>query len=474
MTPAQLLVVLLARWRLAMLVLLTVVGIVSAVTLMRAPQYTATASMVLDVKSPDPIAGVVLPGMTAVGYMATQLGVMQSERVALRALQALQSEQDPALRQQWLDDTGGQGDFRSWLADGMLSRLQITPMRDSNVVTLAYTSPDPTSAAAAANALVAAYVDTTLDLRVEPAKQYNSFFDERTRQMRDMLEQAQTRLSTYQQQKGIVASDERLDVENLRLTELSSQLVALQGVANESGGRQSQSGANAERMQEVLNNPLLVGLNTELARLEGRLNEVTARLGDSHPQVLELRANVGQLRARIAGETRRVAGSLTVNNNINQTRLAQLRASVEEQRNKLLLLKGQRGESAVLLRDVENAQRAYDTVVSRAAQSSVESQATQTNVSVLKHATPPPRPSSPRVRLNILIALFVGTLLAICTVLLREGFDRRLRAPADVTQGLRQPLLGVMPVNSRSKLVRGGGLLRGRHPMHALMRSLGQ
>jgi succinoglycan biosynthesis transport protein ExoP len=474
MTPTQLLLVLRARWRLATWVFLLVVGMVGAVTLLRAPQYTATASMVLDVKSPDPIAGVVLPGMTVVGYMATQLGVMQSERVALRALQALQTDQDPALHQQWLDDTRGLGDFRSWLADGMLRRLQITPMRDSNVVTVAYTSTDPIGAAAAANAFVAAYIDTTLDLRVEPAKQYNNFFDGRTRQMRDELEQAQKRLSTYQQKKGIVASDERLDVENLRLAELSSQLVALQAVANESGGRQSQSGANAERMQEVLNNPLLVGLNTELARLEGRLNEVTARLGDSHPQVLELRANVSQLRERIDSETRRVAGSLTVNNNVNQTRLAQLRASVDEQRNKLLRLKGQRDESAVLLRDVENAQRAYDMVVSRATQSGVESQATQTNVSVLKQATPPPRPSSPRLRLTLLVAVFIGMLLATCVVLLREHFDRRLRTTGDVTQGLRQPLLGALPANSRSRATRSASLLGGGSVMRALTRPRGR
>ena len=471
MTPTQVLLALLARWRLAALVFLTVLGIVGAATFLREPQYTATASLVLDVKSPDPIAGMVLPGMTAVSYMATQLDVMRSERVALRALQTLGSEEDPALREQWQRETEGAGDFRAWLAEGMLKRLQATPMRDSNVVTLAFTAADPARAAAAANALLAAYIDTTVDLRVEPAKQYNSFFDDRVQQMRQELEQAQKRLSAYQQEKGIIGSDERLDVENLRLSELTSQLVALQGVANESGGRQSQSAVNAERMQEVLNSPLLIGLNTELSRLESRLNEITARLGDNHPQVVELRATIAPLRARIAAETRRVTGSLAVNNSINQARLAQLRASIEEQRSKLLQLKSQRNESAVLLREVENAQRAYDTAMTRAAQTGAESQATQTNVSILKQATPPPRPSSPRVRLNLLIALFVGALLAVCAVLLREVLDRRLRAPSDVLLALHQPLLGVLPAKSRSRSVRGARLLSGERSMPALMRS---
>ena len=468
MTLTQILVVLRARWRSAFLTLALVVVAVAAASWSRTPLYTATASVLLDVRSPDPIAGVVLPGTNVVGYMATQLGVMQSERVALRALQALRIDQDPQLMKKWNEATGGLGDFQSWLADLMLRKLEVVPARDSNVITVAYTSPDPVFSAAVANAFVKAYIDTTLELRVEPAKQFNSFFDERAKQMRESLEQAQAKLSAYEQKKGIVASDERVDVESQRLAELTTQMVLLQGIASDSGGRQSVSGANADRMQEVLNSPLLVGLTTELSRQEGRLNELTSRLGDNHPQVVELRSNVAQLKARIESDTRRVAGSLAVNNSVNQTRLAQLQASVDEQRSKLLRLKSQRDESAVLLRDVANAQRAYDMVLTRATQSGVESQTTQTNVSVLKLATPPPLPASPRILLNILVSVFVGALLALGVALARESRDRRLRTNEDVIRGLRQPLLGVLPVRARSRVTGNSRRWLTRHATAAL------
>lgn len=472
MTLTQILVVLRARWMSVFFTLATVVIVVAAASLLRTPQYTATASVVLDVRSPDPIAGVVLPGTNIAGYMATQLGVMQSERVALRALRSIRIDQDPQLKQKWIDGTGGLGDFESWLADLMLRKLDVVPARDSNVITVAYTSPDAAFAAAVANAFVRAYIDTTLELRVEPARQFSSFFDERSTQMREALEQAQAKLSAYERQKGIVASDERVDVESQRLAELTTQMVVLQGLASDSGSRQSLSGANADRMQEVLNSPLLVGLTTELSRQEGRLNELTSRLGDNHPQVVELRSNVAQLKARIDSDTRRVAGSLAVNNSVNQSRLAQLRASVEEQRTKLLRLKSQRDESAVLLRDVENAQRAYDMVLARATQSGVESQTTQTNVSVLKQATPPPLPTSPRVVLNILVSVFIGGLLAIGVALARESRDRRLRTDADVMQGLRQPLIGVLPGKAGSRSGVRSLLRLTRHRTAALPRLL--
>jgi hypothetical protein len=67
--------------------------------------------------------------------------------------------------------------------------------------------------------------------------------------------------------KGIIAADERLDVENARLAELSSQLVQIQAISSESGSRQQQAqGASGDRMQEVLNNPLIGGLKADLTR----------------------------------------------------------------------------------------------------------------------------------------------------------------------------------------------------------------
>ncbi len=445
MRLAEIFVLLRARWKLAALVWLVVVAAVGVVTWLKEPRYTASASVVLDVKSPDPIAGMVLPGMTNNSYMGTQLGVLRSERVALRVARALGWDKDEARRAAWLAATGGVGDFESALAGSLLRDMDAVPTRDSNVITLSYTATDPARAAEIANAWVQAYIDTTLELRVEPARQYSGFFDTHGKQLREELESAQKKLSEYQRKNDIVATDERVDVESMRLIELSSQVVALQGLTSETGGRQNQAVGNARSMPEVLSNPVIIGLTSELARQEARQKELGERLGERHPEMIELNAKVAELRSSIANETRRVTGSITVNNSVNQARLAQARASVEEQRAKLLRLKAQRDEAGVLLRDVENARRAYDTVMTRASQTSVESHATLTNVSVLKQASAPLSQSEPRVMLNMAVAILAGTLLALAAALGTEMRDRRLRTEHDVLRGLRLPLLGVLP-----------------------------
>lgn len=448
MSLADFFISLRARWRIAMLVFVAVVAVAAGFTFTRKSQYTAVASIVLDVKSPDPIAGVVLPGMTSTGYMATQINVVQSERVALRAIEALGLAGDDERKTAWREATEGVGSFESWLAGSLLNKLEVIPTRDSNVLSVSYTSPDPEFAAQVTNAWVKAYIDTTLELRVEPAKLYNSFFDERSKQLREDLEKAQSRLSAYQREKGIVATDERLDVESLRLTELSSQLVQMQALVSDSGGRQRQSATNAGRMQEVFNSPVLVSMSTELSRAEALLNERREKLGQNHPEMAELQGKISQLRAGIESETRRVASSLRITDDINRGRLAQTQAAIDEQRAKLLRLKGLRDESAVLERDVENARRSYDLALTRLSQTSVESQTTQTNVSVLREASTPPYPSSPRTRLNLTLGMLVGALLAAAAAVAREMMDRRLRTDQDVLEGLGLPLLGVLPAKA--------------------------
>jgi succinoglycan biosynthesis transport protein ExoP len=446
MTLGQFVTILRARWISALAVLSLVMILTLVVSLLLPKQYTATASVFVDIKSPDPIAGVALAGMMAPGYMTSQVDVIQSERVALRAMRALRLNEDPVRRAKWQRATDGNGDFEAWLAETLQEKLDVKLSRDSNVITVAYTSSDPRFSAAMANAVVQGYIDTTIDLRVEPAKQYNSFFDERTKQLRGALEVAQTKLSDYQRSKGIVTTDERLDTENARLNELSTQLVALQDVATESLSRQAQANTSGDRMQEVLNNPVVAGLTADMARQQARLFEMSERLGDQHPQVRELQANIVQLRARIEAESRRVRGSVGVNNSVNQQRLAQLRASVEEQRAKVLRLKGQRDEASVLQRDVENAQRAYDAMQSKASLTNVESQSTLSNVGVLKRASEPAKPSFPKLGLALAAAGLLGLLFAVVTALLRELFDRRLRSSEDVLMELKLPILVTLPI----------------------------
>ena len=456
MSFGQFLSILRARWWVALLVFVLTVAAALGFSLVLPKQYSAAASVLVDFK-PDPITVAFYGGVTPPAYMATQVDVIKSDRVALRVVRNLKLAESPQFRQQWQEATDGQGSFEQWLIEAFQRNLDVLPSRESSVITVGYRARDPRIAAALANAFAQAYIETSLELRVDPARSYAGFFDQRAKEAREALEKAQSRLSAFQRDNGIIASDERLDVENARLNELSSQLVVMQAISAESTSRERQAtSAQADRIADVLNNPVVAGLKADVSRLDAQLQGLSARLGDAHPQVIEVRANLAELRAKLEAETRRVTSGVGVTNTINRQREAQIRSELESQRAKVLRMKAVRDEGAVIQRDVENAQRAYDAIVARQNQTSLESQSTQSNVNLLTQASAPIEPSSPRILLNVMLAAIVGTFLGLLAALGLELVDRRVRSIDDVVAALDLPVLGVMPrPGARSRAGRG-------------------
>ncbi|MFO1220327.1 MAG: GNVR domain-containing protein [Burkholderiaceae bacterium] len=415
-------------------------------------QYVAEATVLVDIKSPDPISGLMAQGLTAPSYMNTQVDLITSDATARRVVRDLQLAQSPKWAERWKAASRNAADFEGWMAKALARNLEVSPTRDSNLLRVGFKSDDPKFAAQVANAFVKAYIDTTLELRVAPARQSKTFFDARSRQLRDELETAQSKLSAYQQKHGLIGNDETLDVENARLNGLTTQLVSLQSEAANSSSRKQQSRVGAEYMPEALASDLMVKLRTDLQLSRSRLSELLQVRGERHPQVLQLKASIAELNARIAEETRRFAGGALAVDQVNQRRLADLQAAVARQTSKVLEMKASRDEAAVLRRDVEGAQRAYDSVLGRASQMGLESQAGQTNVSIIGPVPVPAEPSSPNAARTLGSALLLGLLAGLGLALVREVRDPRIRTDQQAATLLMQPVVTTIPSFGRGAL----------------------
>jgi len=438
------LLILKARYKVVLFTLLTTVVITAVVSLIWPKSYTASVALVVDMKGYDPVTSMVMAGGIMPGYMTTQIDIVNSDRVAQKAVKLMKIDQNPRAREQWQDATDGRGTIESWLGTTLKASLDVKPAKDSNVININYTGSDPKFSAFVANAFAQAYIDTNLELKVEPARQYASWFDGRTKVLRDGYEKSQAKLSAYQQERGIVATDERVDTETARLADLSSQLTQFQAQAVDSSSRQRQGGLNADTLPEVLQSGVVQTLKSDIARQEAKLQETGGQLGKNHPQYQRMATEIQSLREKLSAETKQVASSLGTNNRVNQQRVAEIKSALAEQKVKVLELKQQRDEISLMQRDVESAQRSFDAVTQRFTQSSLESQANQTNIAVLSPAVEPLRPSKPRVFLNILLATFVGTLVGIGMAFMLELIDRCVRSSEELVEVLRLPVLGIL------------------------------
>lgn len=449
MNPQQILLVLRDRWKLVLLVFILSIVAGLAASRWLPKRYVAETMVLVDIKSPDP-AAVLLPSTINLGTLATQAEIINSNRVARKVVRMLGLDESPAIKQLWIDATDGKGKLGDWTADLLQRGLTVTPSRESSVITISFRGGDPAFVTTVTNAYAEAYIEASVELKVEPARQYANWFADQAKLMREGVERAQNRLSEFQLEKNIVATEEAMDYELAKLNELSGRLTAVQGETRDSRSKQREGSRGRDTLPEVMQNPVVQNLRSEIIQREAKLKEIAGNLGTRHPQYLRMALELEELKIRLRTETARVVRGFSATTDVGASRAAELVSSIQAQKTKLLEMKKERDQIAVLVRDVDTAKRAYDAVTNRYNQANLESQVTRANVSILAPAIEPLEPVFPKSLQKMLaMALALGVILGGAAAFGMEMIDRRIRSAHDLEEMLQLPVLAVIERRSR-------------------------
>ena len=426
-----------ARFRVFALVLGVTVLAALAASLVIPKTYKATASLLVDANK-DPQQSLSPTDYYAqprerLSYMQTQVGIITSSKVAQAVARDLKLAADPKTREAFGKVSGYKGTIEEWIGDQLLESLKVETTQ-SNIIAISYSAHDPVLAARIANAFAQTYVDTTLALRIEPTRQAAAWFDEQLKGLRANLEEAQARLSTYQKEHGIVSTDERSDIESVRLNDLAAQVMRAQ---EQTRGR----GAVGGDAVSVKNDPTVQRLAADLSAGEAKLVELSGQYGPNYPAYQRQAEENRALRQRLDAATAKAAAGVNSQRQAARSREADLRKELAAQHARVLELKQGRNEMGVLMRNVETAQKAYETASQRAVVNQVESRARQTNISALDAASAPAKPIRPKLTLNLALALLVGTGLGVGIAVVLELLDRRVRTAADLASDWNVPVL---------------------------------
>lgn len=283
--------------------------------------YKAATKVIVSFQDENPFENSRLPAQLSSSYMATQLDIIRSNRVALSVVDELDILNKPDFLTKILPPgTNPSSATLDWVAAQLNQNRDVSLGRDnSRVVTISYVSADPEFAAEMANAFADAYMRVSLDLNQEPVRRNADWFDEQLKVLRQRLEDAEARLTTFQQENGIIALDERLDTETARLAELSKNLVAAQSDLYDVQSRKL--GTNHPEYQRALERERSLGRSVE--RQKNRLLELK-----------EQRDTLGALAREVANEQANYENTLQTSyqarleSQFNQTNIAVLSPAV--------------------------------------------------------------------------------------------------------------------------------------------------
>ena len=396
-------------WLVAAIMAVTTLTAITG-SLLMSKRYSAATTVFVDANTVDQVSGTAaFTRETIRNMLASQTELIQSNQVVARVIQDLKLDKDPKVQADWQKATKGKGDINDWLATVLLKSIKVTSSTDGTTIAIGAEWGTAEGAANIANGFANAYKAAALELRTKPAQEYAQRFGEQAKEYKAKVEEAQNKLTKYQRESGIITSDERIDVENQRLQELSSQLVQVQSALSESRSRSAVAGRGGDMaIPEVVANELIQALTSELGRAEAKLGQVSAQYGANHPVRLQAQAEVQELRNRLSTEVARVKSSIRTANTVNLNREKELSAAVDAQKAKVLALRSKRDQIAILQQDLASAQKAYELVERRLTETTVAMSAGYSNISVITPAVVPLLPSRPNLLLNTAVGIFLG------------------------------------------------------------------
>jgi chain length determinant protein EpsF len=448
MDISQFLLALRARRKAFVMALFVTIVAAVAVALIVPKKYVAEATLLVDARDEQAMAPArVLTFRDRASYIATQIELVQSGRVASQVARELKLAQKPEVREAFERETGGVGPIDAWIGETLLQKLTVQNTA-SNLISVEFSWKDPKFAAQVANAFAKAYLDVALELRTQPTREAAEWFEDQLKTMRARVMQAQNKLTAFQKAKGFVAADDRLDIEAARLSELSTQLLAARNAVYDVQTRHKHAAelvaadGSPDALPEVMTSPAIMAVKADLARAESLLQTASVDLGPNHPVHQRHAGEVQALRTKLSNEMKKVVAALGSTAHQARKREQELQAALEAQQQHILKMKDARAEVAAMTRDVDAAQRSYDAVLARYMTTRIESRANQGDVALLTPAIEPVKPAHPRLGLISGLSVFLGLMLATMMVYALEMLDRRVRSRSDLESRLAVPSLG--------------------------------
>jgi capsular exopolysaccharide synthesis family protein len=453
----------------------TILGFLLAgliITLLTTPKYTAVTQVEIARESNKIVnlQGVEQEASDAdQEFYQTQFGLLRSRSLAERVANKLRLNDDPAFFEMFgvdLEDYGGrraennrfpiaERDLRTRLAgEVLLENVAIDPTRLSRLVDISVTTSDATLSAKIANAWAENFIQATLERRYEATSYARNFLESRLEQLRRRLEDSERQLVTYASSQRIInlpttggPSDSRAErsiiAENL--ASLNAELNKATADRVTSEARYDELRTRAGDSSEALENSAINTLRAKRAELAADYQKLATQFEPGYPAALALQSQIDQLDRSLAREERRVSGSIRSEYRGAFERERTLAGRVESLKAGLLDLRRRSIQYNIYQREVDTNRALYDGLLQRYKEIGITGGVGVNNIAIVDTAATPDRQSSPRLILNILLSLILGTFVGAGLALLLEHVDESIMDPADVRQRLGLPLLGTVP-----------------------------
>lgn len=438
----------------------TGLGIALLILVSQTPVYRARTTLevqdvnhnFVDMKLASPVSD--SSATDALTDIQTQIKILQSDTLIDSALKkaAVNSASDLRPQQGQISRWAGMiglpktDESRETLAQMAGESLKVSVAGQTRIIEISFDAPRPELAARFANALTSEFIDQNSQARWQMNRQTSAWLAGQLSDLRDKLETSENALEAYARKQSLIYTGDKQMVSEEKLQQLQAELSKAQADRVEKQSRfELARTAKPDTLPEVLNDPNLRALETNLTDLRRREAEMEVTFTGDYSKTKKLHAEAAALEDAITQKRAEIVSRIANELTEAQRREQLLTAAYADQTLRVTSDSQKSIQYDVLKREVDTNRQIYEAMLERVKEATIASAIKASNVRIIDPALPPLHPYKPNWPLGSAAGLLGGGIFGLLAIVLRARTDASVQEPGDAGSLLGIPELGVIP-----------------------------
>jgi tyrosine-protein kinase Etk/Wzc len=326
-------------------------------------------------------------------------------------------------------------------ANGLQASLNVSPIRNTELITISATALHPSVAAAKVNAIVSEYKNLAVLKNTEDAARALDFIDEQIGILEKSLRFSESMLMSFKEKEKLVSLSD-----DARVT--LQQLMNFDAMLKQSESLRKQAEFTAENIMKNsdmsdkgiaalgagIKNQRLNALAQRLSELQSRMITLKINYKEKHPFVVETVQQIKETKKGIKAELSSIIASMKVNER-------SIKGNISFYEKRIMSLPDAEKRLAELTRDTGVQQIAYSSLLQKKQEFEIIKASEIGNIWVVDTAASAEM-IKPRAKMNIMLAIIVGLFMGVGVAFFLEYLDNTIKNPDALKQITETPLLG--------------------------------
>jgi len=405
--------------------------------------------------------------------MNTEVEIIKSKSLALRVAQDLGLDQDREFqprsrlavwaeraglqdvgwleaRQQTVDDPPAKAQLLDRAAQVLVQNIHVERKPFSYVLEISATSQDPAKSQRLAQTVADDYLASQREARQDALQRVASWLKGRLDDLQSRVLETEASIERLKARSGLSDVGVNQNISEQQISDINKQLTLARAEVVDKRAQVEQASrivksGDIQQIPEVMASSVISQLRVQQSELARRQAELSTKLGERHPDVLIVHAQLADINKTINAEAERIIGNMR---NAHDSAVRREQSLAEG----LKMLTAARGDSADYvklqqLRRLADADRKlYENYLSQYNELSTRETLQTANARIITSAILPAAPSSPRPMLFYGFSGVLGVGLGVAIAFIRECLQSGVRTGADVEGTFGYPVVGLIPV----------------------------